>query len=105
VLPRIAAIWEFVMPCQTMVATTISLALNCSRGEVMNVLLLQNCGGQELSALLDPGAQEKGAQGLFYGARTDLQLGCNFFVAAAFDQQIQHLLIAPGDFDLRKIQH
>jgi hypothetical protein len=42
---------------------------------------------------------------LLNGPRTDVQLGCDLFIAAALHQEFENLLIAPGDFDLLEIQH
>ncbi len=58
-----------------------------------------------LAAVLDAGAQKQGSQVLFHSARADVQLSCNFLVAAPLDQELQHLLIALRDFDLAEIHH
>jgi hypothetical protein len=42
---------------------------------------------------------------LFYSAGTDVELACNFLVAAALHEQVQDLLIAGRDFDLIEINH
>jgi len=42
---------------------------------------------------------------LFHGSRADVQLFCDFLVAAAFDEQVQNLFIAVGDLDFTEIQH
>ena len=42
---------------------------------------------------------------LFHGARADVQLLRNFFVAAPLYQELQHLLIALRDFDFAEIHH
>jgi hypothetical protein len=55
--------------------------------------------------LFNAGAQEQRAQVLRHGARADLQFGRDFLVAAAFDQQLQDVLIAARDFDLLQINH
>src|SRR5689334_25387288 len=73
----------------------------------MDVLLSKHggCQNDALASLLDSRAQEKRAQVLLHCARTDVQFAGNFFVAATLDQQLQHFLIAAGDFDPIKIQH
>jgi hypothetical protein len=55
--------------------------------------------------LLDAGPQKQGAEVLFNGARADVELSGDFFVAAARDQQLQNVLIAACDFDLLQINH
>src|SRR6185312_3387682 len=42
---------------------------------------------------------------LFDGARADLQLAGNFFVAASLHQQLQNFGITNGDFDFSNISH
>jgi hypothetical protein len=73
----------------------------------MDVLLCENCGGEDyaLSSVLDSSAQKQSAQVLLDGAGADLEVGSDFLIAAAFDQQIEYLLIATGNFDLGQIQH
>jgi len=55
--------------------------------------------------VFDSCAQEQCAQVLLDGAGAHLQLRGDIFVAAPLDQQLQHLLIAAGDFDLLQIDH
>jgi hypothetical protein len=38
-------------------------------------------------------------------SRADVQFGGYFFIAAALDQEFQHLPIAAGDFNLLQIDH
>jgi hypothetical protein len=57
------------------------------------------------AAIPDSGAQKQRAQVLLNGARADVELARNFLVAASLDQQIQHLLVAGGNFDLFQIHH
>jgi hypothetical protein len=40
-----------------------------------------------------PRAQKQGAQVLFYGAGTKVELARNFLVAAALREQVQNLLV------------
>ena len=42
---------------------------------------------------------------LFYGARTDLQLAGNFFVAATLHQQLENFRIPYGNFDFSNVSH
>jgi hypothetical protein len=42
---------------------------------------------------------------LLHRARTNVELPGNLFVAASLHQQIQDLLVARRDFDLRQIDH
>ncbi|SPE22646.1 hypothetical protein SBA2_1020005 [Acidobacteriia bacterium SbA2] len=42
---------------------------------------------------------------LFYGARADVELARNLFVAAALHQQVQDLLVAGRNFDLIQVDH
>jgi hypothetical protein len=71
------------------------------------LLLFKDGGGHDhaFAALLDACAQEQRAQVLLDGAGADFEFGGDFFVAASADQQLQHLLIAAGDFDLFQIDH
>jgi hypothetical protein len=65
-------------------------------------------GGGEfdpLAAFLDPGTQKQRPQVLLNRARADVQLPRNFFVAAALDQQLEHLLIAWRNFDFIDVHH
>jgi hypothetical protein len=71
-------------------------------------LLLGKHRGRQLhsfSAVPDARPQEKRPQVLLYGARADLQLRRDLFVAAALDQQLQDLLIARCNLDLVQAQH
>jgi|GEM_PF-5271273 len=47
-----------------------------------------------LRTIPDCGTEKKPSQVLLHGARTNAQLAGNFLVAAAFDQQIRHLLVS-----------
>jgi hypothetical protein len=71
------------------------------------LLLFKDGGGQDhaFAALFDSCAQKQCAQVLLDGAGADLQFRRDVFVAAPLDQQLQHLLIAAGDFDLLQIDH
>jgi hypothetical protein len=42
---------------------------------------------------------------LFHGARADVELARNLFVAAALYDQVQDLLVAGSDFDLIQVDH
>jgi hypothetical protein len=71
-------------------------------------LLSLEYGGRQLHALaaiLDSGSQKQSTQMLFHGPGADVQLLCDFLVAASFDQQAQNLFIALRNLDLAKIQH
>jgi hypothetical protein len=67
-----------------------------------DVLLLKKCGGQPdpLAPAGNFRPQKQGAQVLFDGARADPEFAGDIFVAAALCQQIEHLPVAAGDFDL-----
>lgn len=73
----------------------------------MHLLLFKDGGCQDdpLASLLDSGAQKQRAQVLLDGAWADAEFGCDLFVAAALDQQLQNLLVAARDFDLIEVQH
>src|SRR5436305_13450361 len=102
-----AAISGLVFPSHTMVATSISLGLNCSRGDMIHLLLFKYGCGQDyaFASLLDSRAQKERAQVLLHGAWTDAKFRCDFFIAAALHQKVENLLVAPGDFDLIEVQH
>jgi hypothetical protein len=74
---------------------------------IASAFFIEDRGRQldSLAAVLDAGAQKQGPQVLFHSARADVQLSRNFLVAASLDQELQHLLIALGDFDLAEIHH
>src|SRR3954470_11128704 len=103
-VPNTEAISGLVLPCHTRVATRSSVRFSCSLGDMIHVLLFKYRGGQDdaLAALFNSCAQEERSQVLFYGARADLEFCRDFLVAAALDQQFQHVLIAACDFDLFK---
>src|SRR6266568_5241813 len=107
VLPRQAAISGLVFPCHTMVATMISLRLNCSRGDMSELLLFKNCGGQNdaFAPLLDSRTQKQRAQVLLHGAWADVEFRRDFLIAAALHQQLQNVLIAARNLDLFQVQH
>jgi hypothetical protein len=71
------------------------------------LLFLKHRGSEfhAFSAIPDSGTQKKRAQMLFHGARTNIQLLRDLFVAAALHKQLQHLFIARSDFDFVKIGH
>src|SRR5579885_314872 len=104
VQPRTAAISGFVFPSHTMVATCISFRLNCSRGD-MQLLLSKHggCQNDPLTPLLDADAQKQRAQVLFDCAWADVAFSGDLLIAAALHQQLQHLLVAPCDFDLLQV--
>jgi hypothetical protein len=65
-------------------------------------------GGCELypfAAILNAGSEEQSPKMLFHGPGADVQLLRDFLVAASFDQQMQHLLIALRNLDVTQIQH
>jgi hypothetical protein len=101
------AISGLVFPSHTMVATSISFGLNCSRGDMAQLLLFKYGGCQDyaFAPLLDSRAQKKRAQVLFNGAGTDAEFRSDLFIAAALNQQVKNLLVAAGDFDLIEVQH
>jgi hypothetical protein len=103
----IAAISGLVFPSHTMVATSISFGLSCSRGDMIHLLLFKDGGGKDdaLAPLLNARAQEKRAQVLLHGAWADAEFGGDLFIAAALHQQLQNLLVTAGDFDLIQVQH
>jgi hypothetical protein len=58
-----------------------------------------------LATFADSSPQEQSPQVLFYRAWTDVELACNFLVAAALDEQVQHLPIAGRHFNLIETYH
>jgi hypothetical protein len=66
------------------------------------------CGGSQPNAFAsvpNSGTQKKRAQVLFHGTRTDAQLPRDFLIAAALNQQIQHLLIPGCNFYSFEVHH
>jgi hypothetical protein len=61
-----------------------------SKALARGLLLAENRNGQlhPLAAFVDSGAQKQSAQVLLYRARTDVELACNFLVAAALHEQV-----------------
>jgi hypothetical protein len=55
--------------------------------------------------LLNSGAQEECAQVLLHGSWTDAEFGGNLFVAAPLYQQLQHLLVTPGNLNVVQVDH
>jgi hypothetical protein len=71
-------------------------------------LRILECGNSQpypLPPIPNSGAQKKRAQMLLHGARADAQLARDFLVAAALDQQIQHLLIPWRYFHSVEVHH
>src|SRR5579863_1778530 len=58
-----------------------------------------------LASLTNSGPQKQRAQMLLNGARADVELPRDLFVAAALHQQVQHLLIARRHFHLIQVDH
>src|ERR1700687_2826824 len=104
---RVRAISGLVRPCQTSVVTLISRCVNCSRGDIIHLLLFKDggCKNHTFAALLDSCAQKQSAQVLLNGTWADLQFNGDVLVTAPLDRQLQHLLSAAGDFDLLQIDH
>ena len=76
------------LPSQTRPATCNSFAVSRSRGCMFHLLLLKHRGRQlhPFSAVPDTRPQEKRPQVLLNGARADVQLRRDLFVAATLDQ-------------------
>jgi hypothetical protein len=57
------------------------------------------------AAVCDSGPQEQCSQVLLYRARADVELFCDFLVAAPLHQQVENLLVSASYFDPGKIHH
>jgi hypothetical protein len=71
-------------------------------------LLLCEHRGRQLdpfSAIANAGPQEQGPKMLLHGPRADVQLRRDLFVAAALNEQLQHLFIARCNLDVVQAEH
>jgi hypothetical protein len=69
--------------------------------------LIEHGDGQlhALAAIANSGAQKQRAEMLLDGARADIELARDFFIAAALNQQFQDLPVTGRHFDLIQIHH
>jgi hypothetical protein len=58
-----------------------------------------------LAPIPNPGPQKQRPQMLLHGTRTNVQLRCDFLVAATLHQQSQNLFIALRNLDFAEINH
>jgi hypothetical protein len=72
---------------------------------MIHSLLFEDCGCQDdpLAAFPYSGAQEQCAEVLLDRAGADFELDGDLLVTAPLDEEIEHLLIAAGDFDVIEV--
>jgi hypothetical protein len=74
---------------------------------MFRLLLLENRSRQlyPLAPIPNARPQKQSAQMLLDGARADLQLRRDLFIAAALNQKLKNFLVAGRDFDLVHVHH
>src|SRR5580698_1421830 len=100
------AISRLVRPCQTKVATCVSLPVNSSQGCTRFSFRIHRSG--ELYAFAPVGdscAQKQCAQMLLHRSRADVELFCDFLVAASLHQQVENLFISASNLNAGNIHH